>query len=226
MSPGLATCPQSPSCMEIPNEALDVIFRHLDYRALAAAACVCSEWRARANPTWWGVASCYQQASSTLPIARLRKLYANPGPYCSGLAHKHLMACVKRADAKDVADTLRWCNVDKPDADKRTPLHLAVMFGRPTAVAQLLAAGASVGCRDRDGATALHLTGVASSRVQEQVARLLLQHGARLDVLDHSGLDPVQRAIKGGHPRLVEVLLHHGKACRHACAVLHDVALR
>jgi ankyrin repeat protein len=89
-----------------------------------------------------------------------------------------------------------------------TPLHYAAMLGNVASAKLLLARGAKVDSRAKDGRTPLH---VAVGRRYEEVASLLLENGADPNVLDNQGVapldivNPVQLAGSPGlaPPRLV-----------------------
>ncbi|HZO99319.1 MAG TPA: ankyrin repeat domain-containing protein, partial [Terriglobia bacterium] len=58
-----------------------------------------------------------------------------------------------------------------------TPLMIAAMHGIPVIVQALLAQGADVNAKDKEGATAL---AIATERKKTEVVKLLQQAGARL----------------------------------------------
>ena len=98
--------------------------------------------------------------------------------------------------------------------DGLTPLHEAVMGGRPSVVAALLAAGANVHARDReDGPTPLH------DAVTPEVVGLLLEAGAdigararylRHPVRGSRDMTPLHAAAKRGNPAVFIDLLEAG----------------
>jgi ankyrin repeat protein len=74
--------------------------------------------------------------------------------------------------------------VDPPGQD--TPFLFAVQWSHFEAAAALLDAGADVNFQDRFGKTALHC--VLKKRSLPKYVRMLLEHGARLDVRDRDGV--------------------------------------
>jgi ankyrin repeat protein len=93
--------------------------------------------------------------------------------------------------------------------DGFTALHFAAFFGHPEAVALLIERGAEVDAFGRGWmtGTALH-SGV--SRLQSEVARILLQAGANPDVRQSAGWTPLHAAAMNGDLASVELLLTAG----------------
>jgi uncharacterized protein len=93
--------------------------------------------------------------------------------------------------------------------DGFTALHFAAFFGHPEAVALLIERGAEVDAFGRGWmtGTALH-SGV--SRLQSEVARILLEAGANPDARQSAGWTPLHAAAMNGDLASVEVLLAAG----------------
>jgi len=93
--------------------------------------------------------------------------------------------------------------------DGFTALHFAAFFGRPDAVALLIERGAEVDAFGRGWmtGTALHS---AVSRLQSDVARILLEAGANPDVRQSAGWTPLHAAAMNGDLVSVELLLAAG----------------
>lgn len=93
--------------------------------------------------------------------------------------------------------------------DGFTALHFAAFFGEPDATALLLERGAEVDAFGRGWmtGTALHS---AVSRLQADVARILLEAGANPDVRQSAGWTPLHAAAMNGDLASVELLLAAG----------------
>ena len=93
--------------------------------------------------------------------------------------------------------------------DGFTALHFAAFFGSPAATALLLERGAPVDALGRGWmtGTALHS---AVSRREAEVARLLVEAGAGVDVRQSGGWTPLHAAAANGDLESVELLLDAG----------------
>ena len=93
-----------------------------------------------------------------------------------------------------------------PDAHLgNTALHIAVICGDPSAVAELLAAGASVTARNEDGRTPLNC---ACMYGDLKVVRLLVeQGGSDLSEQSTNGSHPIFLAAEKGHDDLTRYLI-------------------
>jgi hypothetical protein len=96
-------------------------------------------------------------------------------------------------------------------ANGLTALHFACFYGQHSVVRTLLACGAqaSVRARDESGATPLHH---AVSTGQRDIAELLLEGGAEVDLSDHRGHTALHLAAAEGYLEIVETLLQFGAA--------------
>jgi ankyrin repeat protein len=96
----------------------------------------------------------------------------------------------------------------------RTPLCIAAMRGQTNAVAFLISQGADVNDKGFEEMTPLadmaSAWGLRDDDRCVAVARILLEHGAKIDPVDVYGKTPMLWAAESGKPRLVQVLLEHG----------------
>ncbi|MDD3470914.1 MAG: ankyrin repeat domain-containing protein [Thermoguttaceae bacterium] len=88
-----------------------------------------------------------------------------------------------------------------------TALHFAASCGDAAMVEALLAAGASVDLKNRDGVTPLLL---AAQENQLEVVRILLAAGADLNVRANEGITPLHQAAAQGFTSICELLLKSG----------------
>lgn len=116
---------------------------------------------------------------------------------------------VGRGELEELAQRLE----DEPDlvrarnALEKTPLHYAVTYRQPEAIAMLIANGAEVNAKDDTGLTPLHVAAILG-RLDE--AQLLLDAGADLAARDGFGDTPLHSAALHGNRETVEFLLRHG----------------
>jgi ankyrin repeat protein len=75
------------------------------------------------------------------------------------------------------------------DKDGFTPLHFAAQEYEPEIARILVGRGADPNARDEDGNSALHRA-ILSARGRDDIARLLLENGARDDLPNHEGQTP------------------------------------
>lgn len=80
-------------------------------------------------------------------------------------------------------------DLDAKDSQGFTALHFAAQELLPEIAQILVASGADPNAVDEDGNSALHRA-ILSARGREDIARFLLEHGARDDVANHEGLTP------------------------------------
>jgi len=84
--------------------------------------------------------------------------------------------------------------VDAEDIDGRTLLHVAVRHGRKKVAEYLLSRNANINARERfiGGFTPLHEA--VCSQHKMEIVKLLVDHGATIDLTDDEGLTPFYRA--------------------------------
>ncbi len=92
-------------------------------------------------------------------------------------------------------------------ASDDSPLHAAVKRGDKAEVAALLAKGADVNSKDKDGSTPLNR---ASYWGKKDVAELLLAKGADINTRDKNGYTPLHEAARWGYKDVAELLLAKG----------------
>ena len=85
-----------------------------------------------------------------------------------------------------------------------------IQAGNRDAALKKIAAGADVNAAQGDGTTPLHW---AVYKIDADLARALLERGAKPDVINSYGSSPLAEAAKVGNARLVGMLLDAGK-CR------------
>jgi ankyrin repeat protein len=100
----------------------------------------------------------------------------------------------------------RGADVNVPDDDNQTPLHLACYFGRVKVVQVLINAGANVDMKNDQGQSPLHVVSGGAYDSQEDgisVARLLVKHGADVNAQDNNHATPSYFASHYGRPMLL-----------------------
>ncbi len=125
----------------------------------------------------------------------------------------------------DDAETL---DVDAMDTTGLTALHCAAYTGHSVVIDALLAAGASVNMRARDGSTPLHM---AAARCNPDAVRALVSNGGSVVAKDARGATPLLAAINCGSEAaalpMASVLIDYGSdvnaASERGTCVLHVV---
>src|SRR5215470_2751286 len=82
-----------------------------------------------------------------------------------------------------------------------------IQAGNRDAALKMIAAGADVNAAQGDGTTPLHW---AVYKIDPDLVRALLDHGAKPGVINSYGSSPLAEAVKVANPRLVEMLLDAG----------------
>jgi tetratricopeptide (TPR) repeat protein len=88
-----------------------------------------------------------------------------------------------------------------------TPLELAVLGGRKDVVESLIAKGADINAKNKDGSTPLY-TAVSNNRTE--MAELLIAKGADINAKDESGKTSLHNADIEGHKDVADLLKKHG----------------
>jgi len=93
--------------------------------------------------------------------------------------------------------------------DGWTPLHLAAFFAQPAVVEVLLAHGADVHARARNGTTNTPLHAGAAGRNLD-VVRALVEHGANVNARQEGGFTALHSAALNGDVEMARLLISHG----------------
>jgi ankyrin repeat protein len=88
-------------------------------------------------------------------------------------------------------------DVNAKDAHGFTPLHFAAQEHTPEIARILVGKGADVNAQDEDGNSVLWRA-IASARGRNDIARFLLENGARDDLPNHEGVTPRELAAREG----------------------------
>jgi len=123
---------------------------------------------------------------------------------------KSLAAAIMKDDPVAIERLLTpGLNINTPVEDGKSVLFLAVVYQRLKAATFLIAHGADVRMKDREGKTPLHW----AVSVSTPLTSLLLEKGAEVDAVDKSGETPLYQAILHDPARAL-ILLDHGAHVR------------
>jgi ankyrin repeat protein len=118
----------------------------------------------------------------------------------------------------------QYSQAERPSPPRGTPLHYAAFCGFHTIV-QFLVIERSQDVHSRrvhDDSTPLHL---ALQQGHVEVARVLVNHGAKVSAKDQDGWTPLHLASKHGHADLARLLIEHGAKVsakdKQGCSPLH-----
>ncbi|XP_071839334.1 cyclin-dependent kinase 4 inhibitor B-like [Apostichopus japonicus] len=115
--------------------------------------------------------------------------------------HKHSSSCHCAVKQTSVNQTLS-------ELDFERGIWSAALNGETKRIEKLLAKGTDPNALDTSGYTALHY---ACRNNNEDIATLLLSHGADINITTRSGgASPLHRAAYMGHVRLTKFLLNKG----------------
>ena len=115
--------------------------------------------------------------------------YAKEGGY------KEIVELLRKHGAKDAA----------PGASLH--LHQAASKGDIDEIKSLIARGADINTKDKEGRTPLH---TAARSCQKELVQLMLAKGADVNTKDKRGWRPLDEAVTGGHKEVVELLIEAG----------------
>lgn len=112
----------------------------------------------------------------------------------------------------------RGVDVNVPDDDDQTPLHLASYFGKVEIALVLLNAGAYANPKDAHGQTPLHLVPQRPTPYLRDtddsrgigIMRLLLDHGADVNAHDNNHATPLDLALYHGRTEIASLLFKYG----------------
>ena len=91
-----------------------------------------------------------------------------------------------------------------------TPLQSAAYHGNLRIVQELIKYNADINAKDPKGETAIYDTSRGHTLDCPNIVRLLLEHGADVNVRQYIGLTPLHRASMDGALEVARVLLEHG----------------
>ena len=152
---------------------------------------------------------------------------AYPAGFADACAQWNTRGFMQAATPDAVAACLEaGVEINAPNADGDTPLHLAAWVGDPSVAALLLEAGADPRARNDWGATPLHR---AAGNRSLDIITMLLDAGAELDARDSGGNTPLLRAldVPSGNDLTIAALLDAGadvNARNGLGAAIHEAA--
>ena len=137
-----------------------------------------------------------------------------------GRGHRTLLRGASSSGPLEIVQWLlsRNANLAVRDKDDRwwTSLHAAACYGNVEISRLLLQYKADVHAHDKLGRTPLHVVAeyeefniTPNSRYLD-IARLLVEHGANIDAIDHKGMTAFQIASKKGYKDIAQYLSDHG----------------
>ncbi|MBA3237385.1 MAG: ankyrin repeat domain-containing protein [Parachlamydiaceae bacterium] len=107
--------------------------------------------------------------------------------------------------ALEITQRIDNCSdLDKPDRQGRTPLHLACRNKLLRLVEMLTAKGVNVNASDATGRSPLH---EAFDAKEPNIAQALIHNGANPDAIDLGGYTPIILAVENGFPHLAFLLV-------------------
>jgi ankyrin repeat protein len=156
------------------------------------------------TPLYYAALCGFHDMAEHLIMKHPQQVNVNGGHYVSplgaALGREHL----------DIAQLLyeHGADVDVQGLQGWTPLYVAPSRGHREIVEWLLSHGADPNFRsDREFMTPLH---EAAMYEEVEISRILLQHEANPNAIDHSGQTPLHEASKQGHINVARLLLEHG----------------
>lgn len=125
---------------------------------------------------------------------------------CEGFYIPALHFAVSKGDRKEVERLLdEGADINEKDYGGRTALHKAGLTGRADMAELLIQRGANVHARDEGGYTALHEVKTV------EVAKVLLDNGAKINTKAHRGKTPLFSAISLKNTEVALFLINNNK---------------
>ena len=119
-----------------------------------------------------------------------------------------ISAIRKKRDIAEIRQIITGVeDINQPDNDGITPLHIAAQNGNIEIVTQLLAAGANVNIADSEGTTPLYM---AAFYGFIEVLEKLLNAGANVNITERFGTNPLNTAIFKGYKNIISKLIAYG----------------
>jgi ankyrin repeat protein len=102
-------------------------------------------------------------------------------------------------------------DVNVRNNNEGTPLHVAASQAQPKAAELLIAHGALVDARTKDGATPLHFASYKGRKAGHfETAKILIQHGADVNARTNNGATALSMALSRGNSQIIELLRANG----------------
>jgi ankyrin repeat protein len=185
--------------------------------------------KSHGSPLYYAALCGFQNLVEHLVIKYPQHVDARSGCYVTPLVAA--LAGGHSQTAKYLHDNGAHLNI--PGHFQRTPLHSAAWYGDFEMVQVLLDYKADINARNRVDWTPLHEAsgGRTSSqnKLRPDVARLLLERGTHVNVLDKNNATPLHLAARYGRVGVVRVLLEHGASVdaedKEGSTPLHAVAV-
>jgi tetratricopeptide (TPR) repeat protein len=118
-----------------------------------------------------------------------------------------LHQAILKGDLEAVRSLLVTADVNTPDSQGNTSLHVAVLQNNIAVVALLVEAKAALDVKNIEGLTPLHL---AAANGSVACAQLLLENKAAIHAKEEGGRTPLYLATQKDHQETMQVLLKHG----------------
>lgn len=120
---------------------------------------------------------------------------------------KNLFAAIESGEWSALLEYLNSGDPNLADAEGRTLLYWAAMYGKAEAISALLKAGAKLDTQDEEGRTALM---AASAENRSESVKLLLGGGAGVEVKNDIGQTALLVAVENSRPEIVDLLAAAG----------------